>query len=128
MVRDVVRLRVRRYHFIALFERRTHNQRLPIFFQPRNQLAANFERRRPIGGALLHAVERKRHLANVLESHHRMNPINLSSLSNFQFAAGTCTAGSAGASSTSTRIPPSRLDVTLYSAAIIAAPTAPKIA
>jgi hypothetical protein len=59
MVRDVIRLGVSREQFSALLIRRNDDERITIFTESRDHLAAKLECRGAVGGRLLDLADRQ---------------------------------------------------------------------
>jgi hypothetical protein len=68
MIGDVVCLRINGQQIVAFLEGGAYNQRVSVFAQPRQQLAAGFKCRCAVRSAFLYVRERQRDFADVFES------------------------------------------------------------
>ena len=68
MIGDVVRFWLSGQHLIAFLESGTYNQRVSVFAQPRQQLAAGLKRWCAVGCTFLDVRERQCDFADLFES------------------------------------------------------------
>src|ERR1700691_396663 len=69
MIGNIIGLRFGGHRLFSLLEGGAHHQRVSIFAQTRDQLAAELKCRGPIRRALLYVLKRQRHPAYVFEGH-----------------------------------------------------------